>query len=149
MHRTAKKSRCAGLAPPEQSQGISSCSCRSILARERYNIAKRTQKGNTVKAHNESMAGPREGRRELEVTTCRHLCLQPGFYLCEFLPFQTPHFACLEAGMMCPHRPVPASQAGRSWCSVSSKCLFSSSSFPDQQDLPRELLLRPQIHRIP
>lgn len=51
--------------------------------------------------------------------------------------------------MMCPHRPVPASQAGRSQCSVRPKSLFSSSSFPAQQDLPRELLLRPQFHRIP
>lgn len=56
MHRPAKKSGCAELAPPEQPQGISSCPYGSISARERCNIPKRTRKGNTVKAPDESGA---------------------------------------------------------------------------------------------
>lgn len=49
---------------------------------------------------------------------------------------------CARTGLSQPHRLGDPS-------SVRPKCLFSSSSFPAQQDFPRELLLRPQFHRIP
>lgn len=104
-----------------------------------------------MKAHNESSAQQGLGKEErswrsLPADTC---AFSQGFTSANFHHFKQHILLAQGAGVMGPHRPVPASQAGRAQCSVSPKCLLSSSSFPAQQDLPRELLLRPQLHRIP